>query len=101
MKNKSSIWIWFAKASVAGLCALGLACIVCLGYYNLGVHITNKTGVTDYVWEPNVFTMRMTEGIAWDRFDKNGFCNSKVIDKNMDVLVMGSSHMEGLQVFSV
>lgn len=96
MKN---IIKWLVKVIAAGILALLVASIICLVYYNPGIHITNKTGVTDYVWQSNCFESRMTEGIAWGYTDKNGFCNRTVIDKNMNILIMGSSQMEGKQVF--
>lgn len=39
----------------------------------------------------------MTEGIAWGKFDANGYNNLTVLD-NPDILLLGSSHMEGLNV---
>ena len=90
--------VWFLKAAVAGGLALLIASAFCLFYYNPGVHVTNKTGVTDYVWHSNTFAGTMREGIAWNRTDENGFYNENAVDKNMDILVMGSSQMEGHNV---
>lgn len=92
---------WFLKTIVAGILALVIASVVCLIYYNPGIHITNKTGATDYIWQSNYFASKMTEGIAWNRTDKNGFYNeTSDTDKNMNILIMGSSHMEGANVFT-
>ena len=90
---------WLAKALIAGILALAIACVVCLVYYNPGIHTTNQTGATDYVWQSNSFSSTMTEGIAWNRTDKNGFYNTVCVDKQMDILLMGSSQMEGANVF--
>lgn len=90
---------WFLKAFVAGILAVLVASAVCLIYYNPGIHVTNPSGATDYVWQSNRFTGGMTEGIAWGYTDKNGFYNETDTDKNMDLLVMGSSQMEGTNVF--
>lgn len=90
---------WLIKAITAGVLALAIASAVCLIYYNPGIHTTNQTGATDYVWQGNAFSGTMTEGIAWNRTDKNGFYNVECVDKNMDILLMGSSQMEGTNVF--
>ena len=90
---------WFLKAIAAGVLALLVASAACLIYYNPGIHVTNPSGVTDYVWQSNSFSGTMTEGIAWNRTDKNGFYNETTTDKNMNVLLMGSSQMEGTNVF--
>lgn len=83
----------------AGILALVISSAICLVYYNPGIHITNETGATDYVWRSSRFASTMIEGIAWNHTDKNGFYNESSIDKNMNVLVMGSSQMEGTNVF--
>ena len=90
---------WLAKAIIAGVLAFSVACAVCLIYYNPGIHITNETGATDYRWLSNSFTGTMIEGIAWHKTDRNGFYNgSSAPDKKMNILVMGSSHMEGTNI---
>lgn len=96
MKKKFS---WFVKVFIAGVLALLIASAICLLYYNPGIHITDKTGTTDYVWQKNRFASTMTEGIAWNRTDKNGYYNEVSSDENIDILLMGSSHMEGVNVF--
>ena len=90
---------WLAKAVLAGVLAFSVACAVCLIYYNPGIHITNETGVTDYRWLSNSFTGTMIEGIAWHKTDRNGFYNdNSAPDKKMNILLMGSSHMEGTNI---
>ncbi len=39
----------------------------------------------------------MTEGFSWLHVDENGF-NNQTVPEHTDVLVMGSSHMEGFNV---
>ncbi len=90
---------WMLKAAVAGLLALSLSCMVCLAYSNTGSHITSTTGATDYVWQASSFTANMTEGIAWKRVDTNGYLsNGGTATEFVDILLMGSSHMEARQV---
>lgn len=86
---------WIGKAFIAGIVSLCVMSAFCTIYYNPSIHVPSKTGATDYVREPG-FTSRMTEGIAWATIDKNGFYNNAAAtDKNMDILVMGSSQVEG------
>lgn len=40
----------------------------------------------------------MLEGMAWFRMDDNGFNNVDAEDGDLDILLMGSSHMEAVQV---
>ena len=68
-------------------------------YYFSGVHVTNYTHATDYTWEPNQSKANMTEGFSWLSMDSNGFNNLEPISSKIDVLIMGSSHMEAVNVF--
>ena len=65
-----------------------------------GVHITNNTQATDYTWEPRQSKANMTEGFSWLSMDSNGFNNLEPISPKIDVLMMGSSHMEAVNVSS-
>lgn len=69
-------------------------------YYFSGVHITNQTHATDYTWEPRQSKSNMTEGFSWLSMDSNGYNNVEPIKSKIDVLVMGSSHMEAVNVSS-
>ncbi len=94
-------FIWFIKAFVSGTVVLGIATGFCLFYYNLPVHHTNETGVTDYFWDKNVITIRGTEGFSVSETDSEGFVNTFPDKKDKtDILVMGSSHAEGFNVNS-
>ncbi len=72
----------------------------CIFYYNIPVHSTSKDGATDYVWEPNKFYSRWTEGFGYGRTNNEGYYDYKKYKKsdNVDILVMGSSHMEAAQI---
>ena len=90
---------WLLKAVAAFAVAFLLLSGFCYFYYNLPVHITNKSGATDYLWETNHFSSRGTEGYAATRTDEYGFVNTFPIKKgSVDILVMGSSHGEGFNV---
>ncbi|MDR1571440.1 MAG: hypothetical protein LBS32_02840 [Clostridiales Family XIII bacterium] len=64
------------------------------------VHIATETGATDYVWEKHARYNRMVEGFGYGRMDSEGFNNLRGYSgaQFADVLIMGSSHMEGLNL---
>lgn len=66
-------------------------------YSYAGIHLTNATNSTDYKWRANELKATMSEGFAWLRMDKNGF-NNEDIPKRIDTLIIGSSHMEAVQM---
>lgn len=73
--------------------------VVCFFYYNVPVHSESKTHSTDYVWETDKFYSTGIEGYAWGKTDENGFNNLNVeYGVNPEILVMGSSHTEGMNV---
>ena len=94
MYTGKSIFITF----LSGITAIIISNILLMCYYNLPVHKDSPFGTTDYVWEKNAPWIKMTEGISWGRLDANGFNNPSVIE-NPDVLILGSSHMEAINVF--
>lgn len=74
---------------------------VCLGYNYSGCHITNVDGSTDYKWEKSQYFSTMKEGFSWFRFDRNGYNNvddSSFLNRPVDILLVGSSHMEAVQI---
>ena len=72
--------------------------VITLAYRNTSLHLSNDTGATDYKALPNFITGNLQEGFAFVKMDEDGFKNQSVMD-NIDILLMGSSHMEALQVF--
>ena len=85
------------KIIAAGLLAFLVLSIFSGFYYNLPIHKKSDTYATDYVWEPNRFQARGTEGFSYGWTDAKGFNNKEVVD-DISVLMMGSSHMEALNV---
>lgn len=86
------------KVMIAGMTSVTLLSVFCLVYLRTGIHIKNETGATDYKWESNQRKASMVEGFTWLAMDKNGFNNSFPVKENIDILLMGSSHMEALNV---
>lgn len=95
-----AVFKWIGKAVGAGLLALGLLCLFCCFYYNVPVHYANDSGATEYKWEAGRFYSKGTEGFAWGRTNNDGFNNLRgyTPGEAIDVLLMGSSHMEGFNV---
>lgn len=100
MKQRVSGLLWIVKAGIAGVLAIAILSLFSYGYSYSGVHIVSKTGVTDYKWEANQRKASMTEGFAWFRMDENGYNNTFPKNDKIDVLLMGSSHMEAVNVAS-
>ena len=93
-------FVWIGKAAAAGAAALLLLCLWCSFYYNVPIHYTNETGATEYKWESNKFFRKGTEGFAFGRTNNDGFINLRdyTPGEQIDILLMGSSHMEGMNV---
>lgn len=78
--------------------ALVILSLINIFYSYTGVHITNTTGATDYVWEPYQLRTTMQEGFSWLHVNNEGFNNSFDYHGEVDILLMGSSHMEAMNV---
>lgn len=87
----------FLKIAGAGILAVLLLSLLLTPYNTKPVHIANDGGNTDYVWPAGSRWMDMSEGTAWGQYDANGFNNVAVVD-NPDILLLGSSHMEAVNV---
>lgn len=88
------------KIALSGIIAFLVLNLFCYIYYNIPIHSTNSDGSTDYKWEESVFYSSGTEGFAWGKTNNDGFTNMFDYEDDMeiDVLIMGSSHMEAYQV---
>lgn len=93
-----SLIVFFIKLVCASVVSILLLSGFVLLYSNTGVHIDNKDGSTDYKWLPDQFKTTMTEGFAVIKTDGNGFNNVLGDVRNINVLLMGSSHMEAFNI---
>jgi hypothetical protein len=83
----------------AGFIAFLVLTLLCFVYYHIPVHGDSQTGATDYVWEAHAYYNKMTEGIGYGRMNNEGFNNLQDFNgQNIDILLMGSSQMEGTNV---
>ena len=89
---------WSCKTVIATLFSFLLLSLFTVIYNNTGIHIANPSGATDYFWKPNQLKTTMCEGFSELRMDENGCNNVDSQDENIDILLMGSSHMEAVQV---
>ena len=92
--------VWILKAIAGGVIALLALNAFCMLYYNVPVHYTNPDGSTEYKWETSTFYSKGTEGFAWGVTNNDGFNNLRdyVPGERIDILLMGSSHIEGFNV---
>lgn len=98
-KNKiKTIFSFILKFIAAGATALVVLTIVAIIYNYEGVHVKNPNGSTDYKWESGQPKIQMTEGFSFLKMDVNGFNNSYELTESPDILAMGSSHMEAIEL---
>jgi hypothetical protein len=89
----------FAKFISAGITAFVLLNIFCLVYYNVPGHVSGTTGATDYMYPQYARYSQMAEGYGYGRMNNEGYNNIDDYNtQNIDVLLMGSSHIEGMNV---
>lgn len=89
--------LFIGKITSAGLVAILILSIFSCVISFSGIHIQSSTGATDYVWEANQWKATMFEGFAWMHMDDNGYNNTHD-EEPVDILLMGSSHMEAVNV---
>ena len=98
-KNNISKFIFNTFVSIL-LSALILNFIIYFYKYN-GARILNEDKTTDYKWSSYQFVTNMEEGFSCSMFDRYGFNNDYTeTNENIDILIMGSSHMEAINVNS-
>ena len=88
----------FTKLVLATMLAILVLSGVCLLYDHSGIHVASKEGATDYVWEKKQYKATMREGYSWLSMDLNGYNNVFDYSNSPDILLMGSSHMEAVNV---
>lgn len=94
MKKIRRSMIYLLKIIFSISISLGILSLFTYVYLYDGVHIENETNATDYKWESNQYKATMEEGYVWFRMDENGFNNAYEALDEIDILLMGSSHME-------
>lgn len=82
---------------IAGILSIIISSFFVLIYNYSGTHIANPSGSTDYKWQAGQYKATWGEGINYMRMDENGFNNLSSDTYNIDILLMGGSHMEATQ----
>ena len=92
--------LWCLKVFVSGFLAFCFLTAFCMLYYNIPAHTESVSKATDHSWEHNKFYSRATEGFGWGKTNNEGYLNPYDYSKDdtIDILTMGSSHMEGFNV---
>lgn len=97
--NKFKAVFSFAlKFAAAGLTAFIILTVLAVMYNYEGVHIKNEDGSTDYKWEPGQLKTQMNEGVSILKMDSDGFNNAYDLTEAPDILLMGSSHTEAIEL---
>ncbi|GHV08590.1 hypothetical protein FACS189485_20260 [Spirochaetia bacterium] len=87
------------KIITAGMIALFVLNLLCFVYYNIPGHFSSVSGATDYVYPKYAHYIHMTEGFGYGRLNNEGLNNLNDFNsQKIDVVIMGSSQMEGLNV---
>ncbi len=87
------------KISLSFIVSFAILNGICVFYYNIPVHEQAEHAATDHIWKKNTFFSRGTEGFASGVTDGNGYNNLSVIPEGeIDILLMGSSHLEAFNV---
>ncbi len=88
---------YLIKLVFAGIVALAILCGIATVYSLSPMRVENEYKNTDYAWENESLWIKMTEGISCGITDEKGFNNLRFVE-NPDVLLLGSSHIEGMNV---
>ena len=91
---------WIVKVFIAGIAAFIVLNLFSVLYYNVPARTAVPDGSTEYKWPAKAFHSLATEGFAWGRVNSDGYNNIEDLsdDRDIDILVMGSSHAEGFNV---
>jgi hypothetical protein len=87
------------KCLLAGFVAFAILNGLCLIYYNIPVVVPSKNGSTNYVYGKSKYYSKAIEGWGYGKINNEGLQNINDYGSGeIDILMMGSSHMEGFQV---
>lgn len=85
------------KIIIAGILSSVFLSIVSIVYCYSMINVPTITRVSAYSGVPGSLRSTMREGFGWNLMDANGFNNDVAYD-DVDVLIMGASHIEAIQV---
>ena len=90
---------YLSKCIIAGIISIVLLSLLSLIYYNPPIVTQQSDWITNFKYEENSKWSFMLEGFGHGKTDKLGYNNAYYIDcSNPDIVFVGSSHLEALQV---
>lgn len=90
---------YLSKLILSGVISLVILSLFAMVYYNPPVADVQLDKTTNNKFIPNKNWSYMLEGFGWGKTDESGYNNGYSSDiSNPDVVVVGSSHIEALQV---
>ena len=93
------IMCYILKCIISGVIACAVLSVFALVYYNPPVAITQGENITNFKYVPNKNWSYMLEGFGYGTTDDCGYNNAYNKDsESPDIVFMGSSQMEALQV---
>lgn len=100
MEQMKSKWIKIGKVLLSGLLAFVLLTLFSMLYANTPAHHHDPDGATDYRWDPDTFYSQAKEGFSAGHTNNEGYYCLRDYHAGdpVDILVMGSSHMEASNV---
>lgn len=101
MKGIRKKILYFFKLCISGVIALAILSLFCLVYYNPPISVPQKDGYTNSAFRPNSRWSSMVEGWGFGKTNDLGYIESdNSAPTSPDIIFMGSSHTEALQVSS-
>jgi hypothetical protein len=99
MNKNILVLFWFMKVGFASCVAVLALSILCMGYYRFPLTLPTRDSPTDRILEPNARYIYGLEGFGYGKINNEGFQNTEdYFGQIIDILIMGSSHMESFQV---
>lgn len=90
---------FLSKYIIAGVISIALLSLLSLIYYNPPLATPQADLITNFKFKENSNWSFMLEGFGYGKTDKLGYNNAYYPDcSNPDIVFMGSSHLEALQV---
>ena len=99
MNDNMKIFKGILKIVISMILAAAILSVISFCYNRTSPHVASGNGETDFKWTSEALMTTMAEGFSYLQMDENGYNNQTALDK-IDVLIMGSSHVEAMQVDS-
>jgi hypothetical protein len=99
MGKKRKIAARVCKLLFSGTVSILLCSLFAFVFNFSPARVKNESGATEYRWKSNSHKITIEEGFAYIETDEDGFNDAyEAADDKVDILLMGSSHMEAYNV---